>query len=125
MVLGIRSPWASAWVTEDLHHDMGDTRLHRGLLGMAIVPGIANGDRANVIMEMALVIASVATMVIIIVAMMIGLVASNRNYSNGDCNRSCFKLGMVVVNVTMVVVLVIIMTFVTLLDTIVANSRES
>ena len=36
-MLGIRSPWASAWVTEDLHHDMGDTRLHRGPLGMAIV----------------------------------------------------------------------------------------
>ena len=40
MVLGIRSPWASARVTEDLHHDMGDTRLHRGPIRMAIEPGM-------------------------------------------------------------------------------------
>ena len=39
VVLGIRSPWASAWVTDDLHHNKGDTRLHRKLLGIAIEPG--------------------------------------------------------------------------------------
>ena len=49
MLLGIRSPGASALVTEDLQHDIGETRLPRLFLGMAIVLGTANGDRANIV----------------------------------------------------------------------------
>ena len=39
MLLGIRSPGASALVTEDLQHDIRETRLSSVPLGVATVPG--------------------------------------------------------------------------------------